>query len=131
MHYAALVRVGKRIGQVVQHSNRVVDREPRRAEQPRAERLALDIRHCEIQNAVCLTGRQHRDDVRVLKLGDYLDLATEPLDVHTGELRVKHLHDHPTIERTLASEEHPTHAAAAELALDGECVAEGCVQLLA
>ena len=63
--------------------------------------------------------------MRVLQLRGDLNLAAEPVDVHPGELGVQHLHDHLTVEGALAGEKHAAHPAAAELALNGERIAEG------
>jgi hypothetical protein len=96
----------------------------------RAQRLALDERHCIEGKAVRLAGRQHRNDVRLLQPGHRTDLALEPVRAQPlRQLRRQHLHNHPTAEPSLLGEKDTTHPPATELSLDEVGVAEGLLQL--
>ena len=78
MHDAALVRVAECLRHVLQNADDFGDRE-RAAREARAQRLAFDERHRVERQSVRVAGGQDRDDVRLLKRGDRLDLALEPL----------------------------------------------------
>ena len=130
MHDAPVVRVRQRVRDIVQDPQDVVDRKSQLAQQPAAQRLTVDVRHGEVQDAVRLTGGEHRNNVRVLQLRRDLNLATEPLHVHAGQLGVEHLDHYLSVEGAFAGEKHAAHPAAAELALDGERIAEGFLQSL-
>ena len=66
VHDTALVRIRQRVGYVMQNAQHIVHGQSRFAQQPGAKRLAVDVRHCEVQNAARLAGRENRYDVRVL-----------------------------------------------------------------
>ena len=130
VHDATLVGIRERASDVTQDADGVHDAHRATAGDARAKRLALHERHHEIRPAGHLAGAQHGDDVRVLQTGDDEDLAAKALRVHVGhELRRQHLHYHSALERTVVGDEHARHAAAAELALDGEGGAQGVAYL--
>jgi hypothetical protein len=66
-----------------------------------------------------------RYDVRVLQLGGETDLASKAFRADTrGQLGRENLDDHLAAERGVDSDEHPRHATAAQLALEGIRVAK-------
>ena len=86
------VGVGERLGDVAEEPHRVGDRQLAAPGQPVAERLALDVRHDVVEEAVGLARVEQRQDVGVLQAGGDLDLADEPLRAQRGrELGAEHL----------------------------------------
>ena len=125
MHDAARVCVRQRARDVAQNADALGDGQCRRGAQSRAERFALHERHREIRNAVGVTSRQQRNDVRLAQRRGELDLAREPVEAHArGHVAREHLDHDITPEPVLAREEDLRHAAAAEFPLDGVAVAE-------
>ena len=67
--------------------------------------------------------------MRMLQLGDELDLAAEPVHARRRrEIRREDLHHHLAIERDIGREEDLRHPATAELALDPIVRAERLLQ---
>jgi len=123
MNYPALVRIGERLEHVTHDANRLRNGELPALLEPGAQRLTFDERHRIVRDAGRDPGRQHRHYVRVLQLGDELNLPTETLHVDLrGELSGQDLDDDFSPERGLFGEEHARHPSAAELALDHICV---------
>ena len=98
---------------------------PRRLIRP-ADRLAVDVAHDEVDEALALADGVDRDDVRMGQPGGGLRLAGEALaDVLLeGELGRQHLDGDPALEPLVAGAVDHAHAAAADLALDGIRVAQ-------
>ena len=131
MHHAALVRVGERLGDVAQNADHLGDRQ-RPVAQPCAQRLALHERHRVVGEALRLTRRVHRDDIRVLQCRDRLDLAFEALDADPlRELGREDLHDDSALEAQLLGEEDARHPAAAEFTFERVGAAQGGLKLVA
>ena len=70
--------------------------------------------------------------MRVLKVGDYVDLALEPLNAYcrSGVGR-QHLDNNLPSQRGVFTEKDTRHSSAAELALEEAGCTEGVLQLLA
>ena len=106
--------------------HRLVDGELPLALEARAKRLAFDVRHHVVQQAVRLAGVEQRQQVRVLQVRRDLDLAQESLGAeHRGELRLEHLDRDVAVVLEVVREVDRRHAARAELALDAVAVGEG------
>jgi hypothetical protein len=89
------------------------------------QRLALDERHDEVDQAALVPRRNHRNDVRVLQRGRGEDFATEPLAGNRRRDFIRqHLHHYPSIQWLVERHEDARHATAAELALDLELIAQ-------
>ena len=82
MDDAAFVRVGQRCGDLAQNANRIAHGEFTVAREPGAQRLTLDERHRKIRQAVRITRREQRHDVRMLQSRGKHDFALEALDRH-------------------------------------------------
>src|SRR5205823_2454391 len=83
------------------------------------ERLALDERHCVVNELAVFAGGEKRDDVRMLELCGNLDLSAESRAVDAfGELRREELDDNLSAEELVGCDEHAAHSAAAHFALD-------------
>ena len=101
-----------------------------------AQRLAGHVRHGVVEQAAGgkegLAGREDGHDVGMLQAGGHLDLAPEPIGAHAaGELGRDDLDHDPSAQRLIGREEHARHAAAAELALNGEGARKGRLQVAA
>ena len=79
VHDVLLVRVAERGGDLTGEPQRVLDRQLRLAPQPRAERLARDVRHHVVEEAAGCPRIEQRHDVRMIQPRGDLDLAQEPL----------------------------------------------------
>ena len=96
-----------------------------------AQRLPFDEGHREVRKPARLACRQQWDDVRVLQSRGEADLALEALDRHArGHVRRQHLHHHRAPERRVRRQEHPRHAPATELALQGVARTQRMLQLV-
>jgi hypothetical protein len=99
--------------------------------QPRALRLPFDEGHRVIEDVGRSTGRQQRNDVRMLQRCRQLDFAIETIDADFGgELRRQNFHDNAAAESRFFGEEDAAHSAAAQLPLDAVRRAEGGLQFL-
>ena len=117
--HAVPVGVGQRVGDLAGDRQRLVDREPRLAPEPVAERLALDERHDVVEDAVGLARVVDREDVRVGEAGRDLDLADEPLGAERGgDVAPEDLdRDAPVLPEVLRQVDR-RHSASADLALE-------------
>ena len=70
------------IGDLARDLERLFHRESPFAHEPRAQRLAVDVRHDEVQRARGLAGIVEREDERMTKVRQHADLTMEPLHVH-------------------------------------------------
>jgi hypothetical protein len=75
------MRVGERIGDLVQDPGGVRDRQPALSGQPVPQGLAWDIRSDVVQQFVAGTIGENREDIGVLQMGRELDLLLEGLAV--------------------------------------------------
>jgi hypothetical protein len=121
--------VGQRFRDVLEHADDLGDRQ-RSSRQTCAQRLAFHERHRVEGETARVAGGEHGDDVGLLQRGDCPNLALEPLGTQPfGEFRREHFHDNLPLEPQLFGDEHPTHAAAAQLALEAIGIAERELQL--
>jgi hypothetical protein len=123
VHDAMRVRVRQRIDDVDQNAQCLADRERATLLKPLAERLPVDVRHHEEQDAPLRSGDLsrvvERQDVRVLESREGLDLAQEPRAAERcGEVLAKHLDRDLTIVSQVVREVHGGHAARTQLAVD-------------
>ena len=119
VHDAFGVREFQRARDVSENAHRHGDRHRASAHEMHAKRFPLDERHHVVGQPFRFSGREHRQDVRVLQLGGEQDLVLETLEIHAGrEIGRQHFHDDTTTERAFLGKEHTTHATAAELTFD-------------
>ncbi len=113
------VGVVERAGDLGRDPERVGDGKLLLAAQPIAERLALYKRHDVVGRAVKLARVDEAEDVRVLQVGDGLDLAQKPFGADDGgEVGAEHLDGDLAVVLEVVREVDGGHAAGAELALD-------------
>ena len=123
------VRVPERVHHVAQDAHGLGDGQLTFPHELGAERFALDVRHCVIQQVARGTCGEQRHDVRVLERGRELDFAAEPLGVDArGEIGGQHLDHYSAAERRLDRQKNAAHATPAQLALDPVGVTEGGLQ---
>ena len=79
MDHVVLVSERQRRGDLAGDADRVLDRELLLALEPVAQRLALHVRHHEIEQSVGVARVVEREDVGMLEPGDRLDLMEEPV----------------------------------------------------
>ena len=114
--HAVPVRIVERVGDFARDPHRFVDAELRLAIQLLAERLALDVGHDVVEEAVRRARIEQRQDVRMLQRRRRLDLDDEPLGAeHGGELRLENFDRDFAIVLEVVREVHRRHAAGAEL----------------
>ncbi len=119
----------ERLRRLARDPERVFDRELPLAAEPVAQALALDQRHGEPEPAGGLAGVEDGQDVRMLEPRGELDLAEEALRAERiGELGVEHLERHRAVVPHVLREPDRSHAAAAELALEGVPVSQSRAQ---
>ena len=120
------VRMGQGIDHFHQQPDGFVQRQFSLAANPLAQRLAGDIGHHIVKEAVDIARVEQREDVRMLQLGRDLDLTKEPRRPERGgEVFAQHLDRHLAMVLDVLGEVHGGHAARAELALDLVAAAEG------
>jgi hypothetical protein len=119
------VCVGQRVDHLAQNADGLVHRQLALARQFDPERLAGNERHDVIQEVAVGAGSEKRNDVGMLQAGGELNLALEPFHVdrrpHLGR---QELDDDLAAEADFLGEEHPTHAAAAQLLQDAVLVTD-------
>ena len=119
MDDAALVRVRERHRHVAENVGAIGDRDLRPGLEQLAQRSAFDERHREERHTVRFAGGDDGNDVRILQLGDELDLAMKAVEADAArQVGREELDDDLSIEASLGREEDVTHPAATELALD-------------
>ncbi len=124
-HFLA-VGVGQRVHHFDEDLHGVMHRQLTDAGQPVAERLAVDVRHDEVEEAAGFTGIVERENVRVLQAGGDLDLAEEALAAERGgQFGPQHLERHLAAVPDVLGQVHRGHAAGADFPLDAVLVGEG------
>jgi hypothetical protein len=112
MRGALSVRVFQRVGDVMENSHSLRDRQLARTLQSRAECLSFDERHRVIKEIVFRAGEKERHDVRMLQPRGELNLAAKPIDVESGaELGRQNFDDDLAAERDFANDEDTRHPA--------------------
>ena len=131
VHHAASVRVGERVGDVLQQAHAFARRQRAGARDTLREALALDEAHHERQHALAFLDGVHRHDVGMREARRDAGLPHEPLAQHRigREGLRQHLDGHMAVELQVAPEVDGAHAAAPELALHRIAVAERVRQL--
>jgi len=119
MDHAKPVRVVERLGDVAEDADHVLDRVLVAAGEPLAQGVPRDVGHRVPNKSPLLSSGEQRYDVRVLELRGDLDLATEPLVVHSRrELGGEDLHDHLPPQRHVGRDEDAAHPAAGQLTFE-------------
>ena len=109
MNDALLVRVCKRINDIVQNSHRVANRQRSFSVHRGLQRLTHDERHCVIEELAVFSRGQERHYVRMLELRGHLNLAPEPSPIYLGrKLRRKELSP-LAADRPVGRHEHSEH----------------------
>ena len=122
---AVPVGVGEGVDHLAQDAHRLDDGQLAFARELEPERLARDERHDVVEQVAGRSGREQRNDVRVLQAGGELDLPLESLDVHrSAHLGRQELDDDLTTEPDLFGQEDAAHAAATQLLQDAVVVAD-------
>src|SRR5687767_16025156 len=102
MHNAGCMCIAQCASDVAENADGFGDRELVLSCDPCAERLPFDERHREVRQSVSVTGRQERDDVRLLEPSGELDLALEAFGAYArGKVRRENLYDNLSIEAVL------------------------------
>src|ERR1700716_4255297 len=97
----------------------LVDGELLLAVESLSKRLALDVRHHIIKQALYLTRIEERQDVRMIETGRHSDFAKEPVGAErSGQLRVQHLERHHALVLRILGQIDSCHSAASELTID-------------
>jgi hypothetical protein len=123
--HAPAVGVGQGGRHVAGDAGRVLERQLAFAVQPRAQRLALDVRHHVVENAPLPARVVERQDVRMAELGGDLDLAQEALGAHLErQLGPQHLDGHLAAVLPVRREVDDRHTPGTEFLLDLVAVAE-------
>ena len=99
--------------------------------QPVAKRFPFDERHDVVEEGFScrptssVAAVEQGEDVRMLQVGDGLDLTQKPLGAdHRGEFRSQHLDRDLTVVLEILRQVHRRHAPLTELALDAVAPAE-------
>ena len=129
MHNAAFVRVGERIEDIVENATHIPWCQARGGVEGTPERLPVDVRHGEPQQAVIIPGGQQWHDMGMLELRRQLNFAAEALHIDAGcQLGGEHFHHHAALEGALRGHEDARHASPTELALDQELAVKGALE---
>ena len=127
------MRVVECVGHLARDAGDVADAElvVRCALHSRPERLAFDVRRHEVRHAQCVTRIEERQDVRVLELGEVVDLPEEPLPGgRVLEIHAKGLDGHIAVVLEVAREVDARHGAVAERPFRDVSASEGDLELL-
>ena len=123
--HAVLVCIGQRACDGGRDPHGVAHRELLLAVEPRAQRLALHIRHDIKEEPASLATVEQRQQIRMLQVRGDLDLAQEPLDAeHRAEFRLEHLEGDAPFMAQVARQVHGRHAAFADLAVNHVSIGE-------
>ncbi len=129
MNDSRFMRIIERFADVIKKAHNFRDRHSAVFYDRRFEGFSLDEWHREVQEIILLARREQRHDVRVLKLRGNLHLAAEPAAVYFGsQLRRKNFDDYLSSKYPVGCNEHTTHPATTELALDFVCSGERVFQ---
>jgi hypothetical protein len=91
-----------------------------------AERLPLDVGHHVIEETIDFARVVQRQNVRMIQSRGSLDLAQKAIGPQrSGKLGMQDLQRNETLVLAILREVDGSHAAAAELAVDGVCLGEG------
>ena len=131
VHEVLPVCVCQGAGYLVDHTERILDRNLLLPIHQVAQRLTIDERHHVVEEAVCVARVVERQDVRVGQLGRDLDLPQEPL----GPYRSRHrgpqdLDGHSAPVLAVLGEIHGRHPAPSHLPLDPVAVGQSRNQAL-
>ncbi len=114
------MRVVQRVGHLGRDPHRLLDPQLLLAVQLVAQRLALDVGHDVVEEAIGLARIEQREDVGVLQVGGGLDLLHEPVGAqHRGELGAKDLDGDLAVVLHVVGQVHRGHAAGPEFPLQG------------
>ena len=128
---AACVRIAERLGHVASDAHRLVDRQVAIALEAVPQRLALDVRHREVEQAVRLARVVDGHDPGVGELRHRLDLAVEALCSHGDrDLGAQHLERDEAVVLEVVGEVDPGHRSDAEFPLDAVLGAERAAEEL-
>ena len=119
VHHPARVGVGQRVGHLAGERQGIGDRKRPSRSQSLAQRLALDVGHDVVEQAVGLAGIVQRKDVRVGEPGGDLDLAEEPLGAERpGELGAEDLYGNRAMMAGIGCKVDGGHAPAPDLTFE-------------
>jgi hypothetical protein len=123
------VGVTQRVGHLTRNLQGVGDGQLPLAVEPLAQRLALDIRHDVVDQAVHLVGVVERQDVRVVQPSGDLDLVQEPGGADfLGQVGPQDLDRDVTVVLEIVGEKDARHTALAQLALEAVPGGQGIAQ---
>ena len=126
---AVAVRVVQGVGDIAGDADGLVHTELRLAVELVADRLALDVRHYIVEEAVGGARVEEGEDVRVLKACRGLDLLDKALGAEDGgELGLQELEGDLAVVLEVVGEEDGGHAALAEVAVNAVAAGEGGVE---
>src|SRR5215216_6733207 len=129
MGYAVLVRIAERARHFAKDSHRLGHRQLSHQTQFGAQRLALDERHREVRRSIRFSGREQRDDVRVLEFRCELYLSAKALEAQLGgDFGRENLYNDLAPEAPVHRHEHATHSRAHDLSLEAVAIAEGTLE---
>ena len=125
------VGVVERVGHLGGDLERLIDTELGLAVQLAAERLALDVGHDVVEEAVGGAGVEEGQDVGMLQCRGGRDFLNEPLGAeHGGELRLQHLERDLALVPEVLGQVDRGHSPLTQLALDSVAVGEGAGEAL-
>ena len=124
--HAVAVRVVQRVGDVGRDAHRLVDAQLLLAIELGAQRLALDVGHHVVQEAIGGAGVEQGQDVGVLERGGGLDLLDEPVGTeHRGQLGPEHLDGDLAVVLEVGGQIDGGHAPLAQLPFEAVAVGQG------
>src|SRR5687768_11595619 len=120
MHHAVLVGISQCRSEIAQDPYGILDGKLTLARDALAQRLSANERHREVRFPADIARREHRDDVRMLKLRRQLNFSPETLGADPGcNFIGQNLYHDAALELLLRCQKDATHGSAAELALHG------------
>jgi hypothetical protein len=129
VHHAASVGEVERAGEEREQTQGLVEGQLLLAREPGPQRLALDVGHHVVEQAVGRPGVEEREQVGMLQVRGGPDLAQEPLGADDGgELGAQHLDGDLAVVLEVVGEVDGGHAAGTEFALEPVAVGEGRAQ---
>ena len=116
---------GKSIGNLAEDANCVRNRKLTLTTNSVAQRLPLDVWHYVIQEALRLAGVVQWEDVGVLQLGGYLDLANETLMTNgCGQFGTENFDCHFPVMSQVSRQEDGGHSPLSNLSFDRVAIGE-------